>query len=70
MSRIKMTLSLTSTIRDRLTALRVNSDAASDSEVVRNALAVYELLVRERNKGHDIIIREKDGSESRVVLTS
>jgi len=47
----------------KLTALREEVGAGSDSEVIRNALRFYEFVVQETKAGSKFLIRGKDGEE-------
>lgn len=51
-----------------LKALVVDTEAASMAEVVRDALAVHQLVGPAMRRGASVIVREADGSESRIVL--
>ena len=55
-------------MRDRLERLRNETDADSLTEVIRRALAVYELLWQYSNAGAQTIVRQPDGSERHVLL--
>ena len=45
----------------RLNALVERTEASSYTEVLKNALRLYEALVDEAEKGREILIREEDG---------
>jgi hypothetical protein len=45
----------------RLNALVEKTEASSYTEVLKNALRLYEALVDETEKGHEILVREGDG---------
>ena len=53
---------------DRLRVLKDKTEAASYAEVFRNALRFYEFLVNEAEKGNEVVVESKDGSEKRTVL--
>lgn len=48
---------------ERLKQLQERTEAASYAEVIRNALRLYEALVKEADAGNDIVVRQLDGSE-------
>ena len=50
---------------ERLTTLRERVEAASNAEVIRRALQLYEWVVDESEKGHEVAIRMNDGDEVR-----
>lgn len=50
---------------DHIAAL---TGAASDTEVVKDALKAYLYLVAAERAGHDIMLRAADGTETRFVL--
>jgi hypothetical protein len=52
----------------RLEALRKMTEAASASEVVRNAIRVYEGLAKEVHNGGKILIKESDGTLSQIKI--
>ena len=46
---------------ERLSALKAKTGASSLSEVVKNALRIYEALIEETEAGKEFLIRDKDG---------
>ena len=46
---------------ERLNALKAKAEAASYTEVVKNALRIYEALIEETEAGKQFLIRDKDG---------
>jgi Arc/MetJ-type ribon-helix-helix transcriptional regulator len=59
-------LSLPDTCIDRITAIREKTDAASDSEVVRRAIKLYEVILSDRAK---IVLQDQDGHEAVMPAT-
>jgi predicted CopG family antitoxin len=55
-------------VRERLESLREKTDADSLSEVIRRALAVYDFLWSEREKGARLVARGADNKERDLVL--
>lgn len=53
---------------ERLRVLKDKTEAASYAEVFRNALRFYEFLVNEAEKGNEVVVEYKDGSNKRTVL--
>lgn len=53
---------------ERLNALKERSDAASYSEVIKNALRLYTILSAHADEGHRIYLREPDGTLTECVV--
>lgn len=54
----------------RLNALVEKTEASSYTEVLKNALRLYDALVNEIEKGHEILVKEADGRlKSYQILT-
>jgi hypothetical protein len=53
-------------VKSQLEELRDLSGADSMSEVVRRAVAAYDLLVNEATRGTVTVLRDKDGSERQL----
>lgn len=64
----RLNLELTRTVRDRLERLKDMSEADSLTEVIRRSAAVYEVLLEQREKGAETIVRYPDGEERSVLL--
>lgn len=47
----------------RLRALREKTEAASYAEVIKNALRLYEALIKEADQGNHLVIKDRDGRE-------
>ena len=47
---------------DRLTNIKEMTDAASNAEVIRNAIRLYEAIVQETAAGREFFIKETNGS--------
>lgn len=54
-------------VREKLEKISDQTDE-SLSQVVRRAVALYEMLISETSAGGEIVIRTNDGSEKHVVL--
>jgi metal-responsive CopG/Arc/MetJ family transcriptional regulator len=66
--KVRLNLDMSTDVRDRLDELRDRSNADSRSELLRRALAVYDLLVTNEIEGGVAIVRGSDGKESRLVF--
>ena len=64
----RLSLDVSLAVRERIERLREISDADSVTEVVRRALAVYEVLIAERKNGSEMILRDASGVERRLLL--
>ena len=64
----RLNLKMDKPVRTRLEKLRNQTCSDSLTEVVRNALAVYEYLFQNTRNGDKVFIRSPDGSEREVVL--
>lgn len=65
---VRLQLTLKAEFAERLEALRVETHASSYSDVIREALRVYEDLVQEVKEGHRIYAREEDGTLVRIKV--
>jgi hypothetical protein len=54
--------------RQKLEALRDQTQANSLTEVVQRALAVYEFMHAEKAKGNVLVVKDPAGGEKEVVL--
>ena len=66
--RVRLNLDLTQQVKSRIENLRDSTEAESLSEVIRRALASYEMLCEAHASGKKIIVRGEDGEESQVLL--
>jgi hypothetical protein len=48
---------------ERLKQLQKRTEAASYAEVIRNALRLYEGLLKEADAGNDVVVRQANGGE-------
>lgn len=68
-ARSRLHLELPERVRNRLEEIRVLSEADSLTEVVRRALAVYDvLLVAVRDRKERVVLRSEDGKERELVI--
>lgn len=66
--RKRLSLDLTPQVKRRIENLREITEAESLTEVIRRALASYELLCEAQVSGKSILVRDVDGTESTVIL--
>ena len=62
-----MNLTMPQGVKDQLEILRDETDAESLSEVIRKALALYDLVWDEKSKGSKMIFRSEDGKNEREL---
>jgi hypothetical protein len=55
-------------VRDRLELLRDRTEADSLAEVVRRALAVYDVLWEEKAKGNRLMLEGPDGARELLLV--
>ena len=55
---------------ERLERLRDVTEAASYAEVMRNALRLYEALIKEADAGHEILIKRGDVVAPLTIFTA
>ena len=61
-------ISLPQSIYDKLDEAKRKTHAETLSEVVRNAIMLYLALVNERIEGNDVIVRSRDGQETKYSV--
>lgn len=64
----RLTLDLAEPVRERLNALKDQTEADTLVEVVRKALAVYDFLWTEKAKGAKLVVKTADGERELVLL--
>jgi hypothetical protein len=65
---VRLNLELTPATKERLDRLQEATEARSMVEAITRALAVYETLVKEYDRGSEIVVRRKDGKELTLLL--
>jgi hypothetical protein len=65
----RINLEVIEPVRQRLERLQKRSEADSMVEVIRRALAVYEVLWEAKDEGASVIVRSSEGEEREVILT-
>lgn len=58
---IRRSISFSKNAVDRLERMKKHTDAASESEVLRNALRLYEWVIDETHKGSEVYISDDGG---------
>lgn len=64
----RLSMDLSTTAKLNIDNLQKRSGAISMAEVVRRALAVYDLVVTEQSNGSKLIIRNESGNEKEVIF--
>jgi hypothetical protein len=67
-TKTRLNLEMSEQVRKKLEDLREKTGADSLAEVIRKALAVYDFLWTEREKGSDLVVRDSDSNDREVVL--
>lgn len=49
-------------------SIRAQTDAGTDTEVIKRALRFYELAVQNQKLGMKVIFRDQDGNDSSVIF--
>ena len=61
--RVRLSLDITPRVREQLTHLEKKTEAGSITEVVRRALALYDLVMEHQDEGGKLIFKHTDGEE-------
>lgn len=67
-SKVRLTIDLEARSRDRLERLRGVTEAETMTEIVRRALAVYEVLWNATAAGGSVVIRQPGEADREIVL--
>jgi len=65
---VRLNLEVNPAVRERLERLKGATEAESLTEVIRRALAVYEVLIDLSPTSREIVIRDSKGKERNLVL--
>ena len=68
MEKMKMNLEMTAKTHDQLMAIKGRVQAASKAEVLRRALAVYDMVTDLDQQGVTIVAQHPDGNKERLVV--
>lgn len=66
--RDRLNLAITPAVTKRLDRLQKETEAASKTEVIQRALAVYEKLVELHQNGRAVFLRDEYGKEHQLLL--
>ena len=66
--KVRLNLELSRQVHDQMQTLQKRSDATSLTEVIRRALALYDVITEHLSSGGRIILRHKNGDEENVRL--
>lgn len=61
--RVRLSLDVTPTVRQQLEDLEIRTEAGSLTEVIRRALALYDLVVEHQEDGGKLVFSHPDGSD-------
>jgi hypothetical protein len=67
-SKVRLNLDISPKVKDQLLDLQKRSDAVSLVEVVRRAVAVYDMFLDHEENGGRTILENQDGTKERVRL--
>lgn len=66
--KIRLNLDLTATVKDQLDKLQIRTEASSLTEVIRRALAVYDLMIEQEEMNGKIFLEDKNGERERLRI--
>ena len=64
--RVRLSLDVNPTVKAKLEALQQRTDAGSATEVIRRALALYDLVTEVQTEGGTFVVRYADGEQERI----
>jgi hypothetical protein len=64
----RLNLEFSQKTKDQLELLRKRSDSATVTEVIRRAVALFDLYTEAREDGYDLVFRKADGSGEEEVV--
>lgn len=65
----RLNLELDEEIRSRLDEMQEETKADSLTEVIRRALSLLDMALKERREGGEVIFRGRDGKERTLLVT-
>ena len=68
--KVRITLDLSPEFYQRLEQLTEMADAETKAEVIREALRLYEFVIKQREQGATFTVWQTDGSEKDILLMS
>lgn len=67
-NKVRLNLEISTAVRDNLTRLKESSGSSSVTDVIRQALALYDMVLTEyTNDGH-VVLKRSDGTEERLRI--
>ncbi len=66
--KVRLNLEISSKVRNKLDDLVERSESTSVTEVIRKALAAYDLFLEHTREGGDIVLRHSDGDEETLKI--
>lgn len=66
--KVRLNLDLSPRVKDQLADLQKRTDAASLVEVIRRAVAVYDMFLDHESNGGKTILQNRDGSKELIKL--
>lgn len=67
-SKVRLNLEVPERVRARIEALQSMTESDSMTEVIRRALALYDVVVEARSNGQTLLIRDADGTTREMVV--
>ena len=68
--KIRITLYLSLEFYQRLDELTIRVDAENKAGVIRDALRLYEFVIKQREQGSTLSVRQSDGEKKDILLVS
>lgn len=66
--RVRLSLDVTPRVREQLDLLETRTEAGSITEVIRRALALYDLVIEHQAGGGKLIFRHADGEDESLKV--
>lgn len=67
-AKIRINLDITPEAKKALQGLQERTEASSLIEVIRRAIALYDLVDSQTEEGNALIVRRMDGTETQIIL--
>ena len=68
--KIRITLYLSLEFYQRLDELTIRVDAENKAGVIRDALRLYKFVIKQREQGSTLSVRQSDGEKKDILLVS
>ena len=66
--KVRLNLELSRPVHEQMQALQKRSDASSLTEVIRRALALYDVVTEHLSGGGQVVLRREDGEEEKLRI--